>query len=57
MATDRDGRTQDGMLSSLKGSSRRRRKERVVRRGASAAPAGVSMLVSVGIVLALLFRS
>ena len=49
-------RTQEAILSSLEGSSRRRRKEKVVH-GALLLAAGVSMFVSVGIVLALLFRA
>jgi len=44
------------ILSSLRGSARRRRKERVIR-GLLAAAAGTSILVSLGIVLALLFRA
>lgn len=49
-------RTQEGILSSLKGSSRRRRKEKAIH-GTLLVAAGVSMFVSVGIVLALLFRA
>ena len=49
-------RTQEAILSSLKGSSRRRRKEKGIH-GALLLAAGVSMFVSVGIVLALLFRA
>ena len=46
----------EGILSSLRGSARRRRKERVIR-GLLASAAGTSILVSLGIVLALLFRA
>ena len=46
----------EGVRSSLRGSARRRRKESAIR-GLLAAAAGLSILVSVGIVLALLFRA
>jgi phosphate transport system permease protein len=46
----------EGILSSLRGSARRRRKERVIR-SLLASAAGTSILVSVGIVFALLFRA
>ena len=49
-------RTREDILSSLKGSSRRRRKEKGIH-GALLVAAGVSLFVSVGIVLALLFRA
>lgn len=49
-------RTQDGILSSLEGSASRRRKESAIK-GVLVAAAGVSLLVSAGIVVALLFRA
>ncbi len=49
-------RTPDGVLSSLEGSARRRRKESTIK-GALVAAAAVSLLVSGGIVAALLFRA
>jgi len=55
MATVATG-PRDGVLSSLRGNRRRRRKETVIH-GLLAAAAGLSILVSVGIVLALLFRA
>jgi phosphate transport system permease protein len=55
MATAVTG-AREGILSSLQGSARRRRKESVIR-GLLAAAAGTSILVSIGIVLALLFRA
>ena len=55
MATVATG-ARDGVLSSLRGNPRRRRKEAAIH-GLLAAAAGLSILVSVGIVLALLFRA
>jgi phosphate transport system permease protein len=55
MATVATG-ARDGVLSSLRGNPRRRRKETVIR-GLLAAAAALSILVSAGIVLALLFRA
>ena len=54
MATVATG-TRDGILTSLHGSRRRRRKEKAIH-GVLAAAAGVSILISAAIVLALLFR-
>ncbi len=48
--------TREGILASLVGSSRRRRKERIVH-GVMGGAAGISIIISVGIVLALLFRA
>jgi phosphate transport system permease protein len=55
MATAATG-ARDGVLASLRGNARRRRKEALIH-GSLAAAAGLSILVSVGIVLALLFRA
>jgi phosphate transport system permease protein len=55
MATVATG-TRDGILSSLEGSPSRRRKESAIR-GVLVAAAAVSLLISAGIVVALLFRA
>jgi phosphate transport system permease protein len=55
MATVATG-TRDGILSSLEGSASRRRKESAIK-GVLVAAAAVSLLISAGIVLALLFRA
>ena len=55
MATVATG-TRDGILSSLEGSVRRRRKEKAIQTVLVGA-AGLSILISAGIVLALLFRA
>jgi phosphate transport system permease protein len=47
--------TRDGILSSLEGSTRRRRREKLIH-GVLGSAAGLSIVVSVAIVLALLFR-
>jgi phosphate transport system permease protein len=55
MATVATG-TRDGILSSLEGSPSRRRKESAIK-GVLVAAAAVSLLISAGIVVALLFRA
>jgi phosphate transport system permease protein len=55
MATVATG-TRDGILSSLEGSASRRRKESAIK-GVLVASAAVSLLISAGIVVALLFRA
>lgn len=49
-------RTREGILTSLEGSTHRRRKEKAIH-GILGGAAGISILVTVGIVLALLFRA
>ena len=48
--------TREGILSSLEGSAKRRRKESAIK-GVLVASAAVSLLISAGIVVALLFRA
>jgi phosphate transport system permease protein len=55
MATVATG-TRDGILSSLEGSAARRRKESAIK-GVLVAAAAISLLISAGIVVALLFRA
>jgi phosphate transport system permease protein len=55
MATVATG-TRDGILSSLEGSATRRRKESAIK-GVLVAAAAISLLISAGIVVALLFRA
>ena len=55
MATVATG-TRDGILSSLEGSASRRRRESAIK-GVLVAAAAISLLISAGIVVALLFRS